>query len=330
MPLTISNEVNELLFREDVIVREEMLNSNTIVEEHQEFSYDFGTATFDELYFEGIQIIRGAATVNENLHIEASETPSLVTLQFVIKGQFMTDMFGIRKKVPFSSLQHNLAYAPIETGYVDVNKQDRVELIGLHLTRDRFVQLAENNGPILDRLASAVAVDKRICLNEKGNPPITTRMLMVLEEIRTCQFAGGLKKLYLQSKVLEMLALQCQQHETVAGGAKQLFNMSAADRERLHYAREILLHNVQEPLSLTELSRQAGLNEFKLKTGFKQLFGNTVFGYLSDHRLTNARTLLFQGTKTVTEIADELGYASLQHFSNAFRKKFGCSPSKLN
>ncbi|ASZ13951.1 AraC family transcriptional regulator [Chitinophaga pendula] len=330
MPLTISNEVNELLYREDVIVREEMLNSNTIVEERQEFSYEFGTATFDELYFEGIQIVRGAATVKENLHIVASETPSLVTLQFVIKGEFTTDMFGIRKKVPFGSLEHNLAYAPVETGYVDVNKQDRVELIGLHFTRDRFVQLAENNGPILERLASAIAVDKRICLNEKGNQPITTRMLMVLEEIRTCQFTGGLKKLYLQSKVLEMLALQCQQHENAFGATKQLLNISAADRERLYYARDILIRHAREPLSLSALARQVGLNEFKLKTGFKQLFGNTVFGYLSDHRLNNARTLLLEGAKTVTEIADELGYASLQHFSNAFRKKFGCSPSKLN
>jgi len=72
-----------------------------------------------------------------------------------------------------------------------------------------------------------------------------------------------------------------------------------------------------------------GINEYKLKKGFKETFGTTVFGYLSDTRLDIAKNELLANRKTAGELALELGYSSLQHFSGAFKKKFGASPSKL-
>ena len=83
------------------------------------------------------------------------------------------------------------------------------------------------------------------------------------------------------------------------------------------------------PPSLSELARIIGINEYKLKRGFKEIFGNTVFGYLSDARLEIAKMDLLENKKTVSEIALELGYSSLPHFSNAFKNKFGVSPAKL-
>jgi AraC-like DNA-binding protein len=65
-----------------------------------------------------------------------------------------------------------------------------------------------------------------------------------------------------------------------------------------------------------------------LKNGFKEVFHNTVYGSLSDTRLEMARKEM-QGAKTLTEIAFELGYSSNQHFSMAFRKKYGVAPNKL-
>ncbi|HEV7230428.1 MAG TPA: helix-turn-helix transcriptional regulator, partial [Bacteroidia bacterium] len=55
----------------------------------------------------------------------------------------------------------------------------------------------------------------------------------------------------------------------------------------------------------------------------------TVFEYLSDVRLELAKNDLLDKRKSATEIAFELGYSSLQHFSSAFKKKFGIAPSKI-
>ncbi|WP_343692749.1 hypothetical protein [Chitinophaga sp.] len=56
-----------------------------------------------------------------------------------------------------------------------------------------------------------------------------------------------------------------------------------------------LIDNMKMPPSLSELSRIVGINEFKLKKKFKEVFNMTVFGYLADYRLGIARSLLEDG-----------------------------------
>jgi AraC family transcriptional activator of pyochelin receptor len=82
------------------------------------------------------------------------------------------------------------------------------------------------------------------------------------------------------------------------------------------------------PPSLTKLADVAGTNTFKLKNGFKELFGTTVFGYLNEVKLVQAKDMLLSGIQ-IKEVADILGYSSVQHFGTAFRKKFNTSPGKL-
>jgi len=89
------------------------------------------------------------------------------------------------------------------------------------------------------------------------------------------------------------------------------------------------MNHLEEPPGLSELATIIGINEYKLKRGFREMFGNTVFGYLANARLEIAKNNLLENKKTVSEIAAELGYSSLQHFSSAFKEKFGISPGKL-
>jgi AraC-like DNA-binding protein len=81
--------------------------------------------------------------------------------------------------------------------------------------------------------------------------------------------------------------------------------------------------------SLRGRYRRVGLNEYKLKRGFRELFGTTVFAYLSEQRLALAKRMLLDTDKTAAEIAFELGYATPQHFSAAFKKRFGVSPKSM-
>ena len=86
---------------------------------------------------------------------------------------------------------------------------------------------------------------------------------------------------------------------------------------------------MDSPPSLSELSRQIGLNSFKLKKHFKELFGVPVFKYLQNERLNRANELLRREDLTVQEVAWDVGYDSLSSFSNAFTKKFGYRPSEV-
>lgn len=103
-----------------------------------------------------------------------------------------------------------------------------------------------------------------------------------------------------------------------------------ADVTRLQSVKDFLRENfLDQHLSLGLLCRRFGLNEFKLKRGFKQLFGNTVFGYVQEMRMKTARRLIIEEKRNVNEVADFLGYSSPNHFSAAFKRLYGFPPAKL-
>jgi AraC-like DNA-binding protein len=108
--------------------------------------------------------------------------------------------------------------------------------------------------------------------------------------------------------------------------AHQPVPLKSDDVARLYAASEILTQRANDPPSLLELARQVGLNDYKLKQGFLQVFGTTVFGFLHDYRLKRSQQLLISGEMSVTQVAHTVGYASLPSFSKAFRKKYGSSP----
>jgi AraC-type DNA-binding domain-containing proteins len=95
------------------------------------------------------------------------------------------------------------------------------------------------------------------------------------------------------------------------------------------FAHQYLLEHLAMPPSINELARIAGINSFKLRNGFKELFGDTIFGYLNSFRLEKAYHMILWSEKNMTQIAFELGFSSLQHFSTAFKKAYGCSPKKI-
>jgi transcriptional regulator GlxA family with amidase domain len=101
--------------------------------------------------------------------------------------------------------------------------------------------------------------------------------------------------------------------------------LSRDDRDRIVYAQELLQSNLQSPPSLITLARQVGLNDRKLKEGFRQVFNTTVFGYLTQQRLLQARVLLSQ-QQSIGVVSAAVGYSSPTAFSGAFRRQFGISP----
>lgn len=134
--------------------------------------------------------------------------------------------------------------------------------------------------------------------------------------------------MFLFSKAIEILVLQAESYNQLLSPIK-IYAKTDYDKERLVYARDYLIQHMEVPPSLTQLARVAGINEYKLKRGFKEMFGTTVFSYLAESRLELAKIDLLEAQKSVTEIAFELGYSSVQHFSAAFKKKFGVAPSQL-
>lgn len=96
---------------------------------------------------------------------------------------------------------------------------------------------------------------------------------------------------------------------------------------KVHQAAELMVARMSNPPSLLELAHLVRLNDYKLKRGFKELYGTTVFGFLREKRFEYALDLLRKEQGNVTQVASEVGYNNLSAFSKGFREKFGVSPS---
>jgi len=98
---------------------------------------------------------------------------------------------------------------------------------------------------------------------------------------------------------------------------------------KIKKAKEIILANMSEPPSLQELADEIGLTLKKLKMGFKQIYGDTVYGFLFDYKMDSARKLLDSGSYNVNEVGLKIGYSTGSHFIAAFKKKFGTTPKNI-
>ena len=97
---------------------------------------------------------------------------------------------------------------------------------------------------------------------------------------------------------------------------------------KIKKAKEIIIANMAEPPSLEALANQVGLTLKKLKMGFKQIYGDTVYGFLFDYKMEYARQLLDSGSYNVNEVGLKIGYSTGSHFIAAFKKKFATTPKK--
>jgi AraC-like DNA-binding protein len=153
-------------------------------------------------------------------------------------------------------------------------------------------------------------------------------MHRTLQQILNCPYQGWTRQFYLESKALELLILWLA-HAADSDKTFDLCKLSLDDIDRIHQAKDILTRRLNQPPSLLELARQVGLNDRKLKQGFRQIFGTTVFGYLHNYRMQQAQRLLMAGQMNVKETAQSVGYASQSAFNAAFKKRFGVNPKTV-
>jgi AraC family transcriptional regulator, transcriptional activator of the genes for pyochelin and ferripyochelin receptors len=164
-------------------------------------------------------------------------------------------------------------------------------------------------------------------VDSKGFEYFSMAIKGIIESIKYCTFEGQIREFFLEAKALELLALYLIAIEQPPKNL--IFCKSEYDRERLFFAKKHLLEHYEMPPTIAELARIAGINEFKLKNGFKELFGDTIHNFVNNYKMDVALQSLTEGDKKASQLAFDLGFSSLQHFSKAFRKKFGYPPSKV-
>ncbi|RCX18845.1 AraC-like DNA-binding protein [Anaerobacterium chartisolvens] len=157
--------------------------------------------------------------------------------------------------------------------------------------------------------------------------PICPWLKAPFSEMQGCTFSGIAKLMYLECKAMEIISFALEKKIISREKTEIAVMLRKTDIEKINLARQIIHENITDPLSVDELSERVKLNSCKLKSGFKHLYGNTIFGYLKDIRLEKARELLDAGhDMNINEIVNEVGYSNTGHFARAFREKYGVNP----
>ena len=152
-------------------------------------------------------------------------------------------------------------------------------------------------------------------------------MSICLNQVINYNLNEIIKPLYFKAKAYELLSLYFNRSED-ADIEQCPFLADESNVTKIKRAKDIMISKMAEPPTLQELSEEINLSLKKLKEGFKQIYGDTVYGFLFDYKMEVARKLLESGAHNVNEVGLKVGYSTGSHFIAAFKKKYGTTPKK--
>ena len=290
------------------------------------YNYKNFKGCYKEIVLENFKISYNNSFLSEKTTIffEFSEEET-VEMHFALQGNSLASINNLSYDFSFDNNTHNILYCNDTKGKIEYNSKDLC-ILEINLQPRFFEQYLPDSG-LFDAFKKIIK-NKEIGFLVKHNYLITPSMLTIIHEIINCPRKDEYRKLFMEAKVLELLLLQLDQigqYNLCSGN----YNTSKTIIDKIHYAKEIILGKLNSPMHLVDLAKVVGTNECTLKKEFKNIFGTTVFGYIRDSKMEEAKNMLLNLNLPVKEVSDMVGYKNPQHFSTAFKRKFGVSPSVL-
>lgn len=245
-----------------------------------------------------------------------------IQFHFGGKGENVLNFNSGSYKVPLAEESSLLLYNPKRDLPIDLELQAHSWVISLVVSIDKFHSLfSEEAGYI-----SFLSLENRDKQYYK-DAPLTPSMVIVLNQLINFNIVPSIRPLYCKAKAYELLSLYFNRTED-ANVEQCPFLLDEENVVKIRKAKDIVIANMAEPPSLQDLSREIGLSLKKLKEGFKQIYGDSVYSFLFDYKMEHARRLLDTGDYNVNEVGLKVGYSTSSHFIAAFKKKFGTTPKK--
>ena len=276
----------------------------------------------------GLMLGIGDYRIIENIELSFEFKHPPVVFGFSVSGNisFTVNYEEGQKDVWVSKSGHSfMSYSPECRGIAKYSTAPPIRIVGIYMDKTLL------NKIMMDQ-HHQIPTGMRDIVNGANEKhyyhALTTTPLanMAIHQIFNCPYQCPLKRLYLESKALELISHNLAQFVSPESTSTNPSALRPDDIERIHHAKEIISRDLENPPTLFELARLTGLTHTKLNRGFRKIYGTTVFGCLHQIRLERAKLLLEEQRMNVTEVAFTVGYNSLPSFSTAFSKHFGLKP----
>ncbi len=280
-------------------------------------------STINEVNLEkGFFLLEFINNSNETQRFERDIDSTFIQLHFCIKGN--SKFHFNNGNYVFDVLdQHSiLLYNPQQKLPINLEIRPKTSLVSILISIEKFHSLFSNEASYIPFLSEENKNRKYY-----DDTIIKPTVLFVLQQIINANVNSSIKNLYIKGKIYELLSLHFQQGEASTGEYCP-FLVDERDVQKIRMAKDIIISKMTEPPTLQELSNEIGLNLKKLKEGFKQIYGDTVYSFLFDYKMEHARKLLESNQHNVNEVGLKIGYSTSSHFIAAFKKKFGTTPKQ--
>jgi len=281
------------------------------------------SGAIEELLFEeGFIVLKAQNETDYTQHIIRDIDRSFIHFHFSLKGTSQFNFNEGRYSLNVGEEKVLLLYNPQRDLPIDMEMAPKSALISVLISIQKFHSLFSPEAGYVDFLSSENK-DKKY-YNETD---ISPAMAVVLHQLVNFNLHISVRTLFVKAKVYELLSLYFHKPED-ADIEQCPFLVDEENVIKIRKAKDIIIANMAEPPGLQELANTVGLNIKKLKEGFKEIYGEPVYSFLFDYKMTYARKMLESGDYNVNEVGLKVGYSTASHFIAAFKKKFGITPKK--
>ncbi|KUJ60019.1 DNA-binding protein [Flavobacteriaceae bacterium CRH] len=302
--------------------------SQIVIEDEKDIK--FVTPKGDIIYHEhtiaeDLSILQGNYQLHDNVDISGRGDSSLLEMHFNLSDHGIAYKNKTAVSDHISPMSGNITFLSAEDNHAQIGfKKDIIyDTFDIHLPLDVLAKY-EGESKAMDNFLNNIQKNVSSTI-AKGEIKISAKIFGVMQDIKNCFYRGLTRKIYMESKIYELIALS---HLSLDNDTETL-NFASNDVEKIKLAAQLIRENIDHPFTIVKLARKVGVNQTKLKEGFKSVFGDTVFGYLQEIRMNKARHYLSDTSLSIQEISHLSGYQNVSNFSIAFKRIFGYPPTKL-
>ncbi|HET8736099.1 MAG TPA: AraC family transcriptional regulator [Pricia sp.] len=279
--------------------------------------------SFQEVLIEdGFFVLKIQNDTSNLQKMERDIDSTFIQFHFCLKGSAKFVFNQGNYPLEVSEEQSLLLYNPQLDLPMDLELSPNSWMVSVVMTIRKFHALFSKEADYIPFLSNENR-DKKYYAQEGVSPAIA----VVLSQMMNYNLHPSIKELYIKGKAYELMSLYFNKGED-ADVEQCPFLVDEDNVRRIRKAKEIIIARMAEPPSLGELSEEIGLSLKKLKEGFKQIYGDSVFSFLFDYKMEYARKMLETGRHNVNEVGLKVGYSTASHFISAFKKKYGTTPKK--
>ena len=271
---------------------------------------------------ENISLAKVLNEEEEIFRIKGKLDPDLIQFYFCAKGSIHFSFHSGAYARKLDQGKSFLFYNPKGPLAHEIEVEPQTRMLALFISVKQLHHLFVHDNDELSFLNNENINQK--FYHEASISPILS---MVIDQLFMVKIASGTQNLYYRGKVFEILSLYFSPGEDKTA-EKCPFLLDEANVEKIRMAKKIVIDKMADPPGLPQLAKMIGLNEYQLKVGFKNIYGNTVYKYLHEYKMDQSRKMLNSGHYRVNEVGFQVGYSNPSHFIAAFKKKYGITPKK--